>query len=213
MTDKVRDSYDAMADLYTALALGPLGDLNRVPTDRERLAAFAELAGERVGPVADLGCGPGHIVGHLSELGLTAVGYDFSHELIGRARQAFPDFEFHVNDLTTLDLPESSLGGIVARYSLIHMAPHCFGAVFDHWLTLLEANGPVLVSFFAAPSAEAHGANFDHKVETAYMLFPDSVAQVLEDCGFDRIEITMRSPIEGERLLEHGTVLAQKPNV
>lgn len=39
------------------------------------------------------------------------------------ARLASPCSEFHVGDLTSLGIGDSSLAGIVARYSLIHIGP------------------------------------------------------------------------------------------
>lgn len=209
MPDEVGDSYDAMAELYTKLALG---EIDRRPLDRDWLAAFAELAASRDGVVADLGCGPGHVVDHLSELGLTAIGYDLSPGLIVEARREFPDAQFHVGDLAALEIADSSLGGIVARYSLIHMLPSRLGNIFDEWMRVLEPGAPVLVSFFASPSAEAHGAPFDHAVVTAYALFPATIACQLQDAGFADVEVAVRNPFDGERALEHGTILAQKPS-
>ena len=83
MADEVRDSYDAMAEQCAALFLG---DLDRDTTGRDWLAAFAKLAATRNGAVADLGCGPGHVVNLLSGLGLVAVGYDLSPGQIAQAR-------------------------------------------------------------------------------------------------------------------------------
>ena len=138
----VQDCYDAMAERYAAFALG---DLDRVPGDRDWLKAFADLASWHDGPVADLGCGPGHIVNDLSELGVTAIGYDISPGLIAEARRTFPDGDFRIGDLTALDLADSSLGGIVARYSLIHLLPGRIGDTFEAWHRLLEPGAPVLV--------------------------------------------------------------------
>lgn len=72
MTDEVRDSYDAMAERYAELFLT---DLDRDVNGSDWLAAFAKLAANQKGQVADLGCGPGHVANHLSELGLTVSGY------------------------------------------------------------------------------------------------------------------------------------------
>ena len=209
MTTEVRDAYDAMAERYTAHTLG---DLERNTVDRDLLAAFADLAAACDGPVADLGCGPGHVVDHLAGRGVTAIGYDLSPRLIATARRAFPDAAFHVGDHTALDLPASSLGGIVARYSLIHMRPSLLTDVFDGWRRLLQPGAPILVSFFAAASADTHGTAFDHAVTTAYALFPATVAGHLRDAGFDRIDITTRRPHAGERPLDHATVLARHPD-
>ena len=209
MTDEVRDSYDVMAEEYAARFLG---DLDRDTNGRDWLAAFAELAATRNGAVADLGCGPGHVVNHLSELGLTAVGYDLSPGQISEARSAFPDSQFSVGDLAALDNADSSLGGIVARYSLVHMLPSRLGDVFGEWMRVLEPGAPVLVSFFGSSSADAHGTPFDHAVVTAYELFPATIARQLQDAGFTDVEIGTRNPPEGGRPFDQGTVLAKKPS-
>ncbi len=197
-----------MAEIYAALFLTDLdGDANA----RQWLARFAPLAAARDGVVADLGCGPGHVVDYLGTLGLSAVGYDLSPGQIAEARKAFPGEEFHVGDLTALDVADSSIGGIVSRYSLIHLAPASLDAVFDEWLRVLESGGPALVSFFGSRSADAHGTAFDHKVTTAYELFPATVAEQMEKAGFTDVDVGVLPPPEGGRPLDQGTVLARKP--
>jgi len=196
-----------MAARYATLFVG---DLDRDADGRRRLAAFAEMAATRSGVVADLGCGPGHVVDHLHGLGLAAIGYDLSPGQIAQARSAFPDAQFHVGDLAALDVADSSLGGIVARYSLIHMPPSRFGDVFGEWIRVLEPGAPVLVSFFASSSAEAHGSPFDHAVVTAYVLFPATIVRQLQDAGFTDVEFGVCDPSEGARPLDHATVFARK---
>jgi hypothetical protein len=61
------------------------------------------------------------VTNHLSELGLTAIGYDIAPGMIVAAQRGFPNSNFQVGDLTALDVASSSLAGIVARYSFIHM--------------------------------------------------------------------------------------------
>lgn len=208
MTAEVRGSYDAIAEQYAALFLA---DLDRDTSAQDWLAVFAKLAAPRNGAVADLGCGPGHVVNHLSELGLTAVGYDLSPGQIAEARNAFPDSQFHVGDLAALDNADSSVGGIVSRFSLIHMPPSRLSDVFAEWMRVLEPGAPVLVSFFGSSSADAHGTPFDHKVVTAYELFPATIARQLQDAGFTDLEIGIDPPPEGGRPFDQVTVLACKP--
>ena len=208
MTAEVRDSYDAMAKVYAELFLS---ELDRDTNALDWLAAFAKLAATHKGPVADLGCGPGHVVDHLSELGLTVVGYDLSPGQIAEARNAFPDSEFHVADLAALGNGDSSLGGIVSRYSLIHMLPSRLHDVFDEWMRVLEPGAPVYVSFFGSVTPDAHGTPFDHKVVTAYELFPATIAQQIRDAGFIDVEIGVLAPPEGGRPFDRGNVLARKP--
>jgi SAM-dependent methyltransferase len=207
MSDAVRDCYSARAKEYADINLG---DLDRLPLDRECLGAFARLASLGTGVVADVGCGPGHVVHHLAALGVEAVGYDISPAMIDEARRAFPGSKFQVGDLTSLDIADSSLAGIVARYSLIHVAPSRLGDVFRELLRVLEPGAPALVSFFASDSSATHGQPFDHAVATAYALFPETLATEMRRVGFDRFEASTRKPLDGERPLDHGTILARR---
>ncbi len=208
MTAEVGDAYDAVAEQYASLFLN---DLDGDAPARKWLARFAEMAARQVGVVADVGCGPGHVVHHLTGLGLTAVGYDLSPGQVAQARRAFPASEFHVGDLTALDSASSSLGGIVARYSTIHLMPSLLPGVFTEWIRVLEPGAPVLVSFFAASSAERHGSPFDHAVTTAYELFPATIGKQLVGAGFVDVEVDVRPPPDGARPLDQATVSARRP--
>lgn len=208
MTDEVRDSYDSIASEYAKLFID---DLDRDENARNWLARFGALSASQGGVVVDLGCGPGHVVNHLCELGLEAVGCDISPGQIAEARRAFPGLGFYVGDLANMGISDSSIGGIVSRYSLIHLLPSVLHEVFEEWMRVLMADAPILVSFFASPSVEKHATPFDHKVATAYELFPATVAHQLQDAGFSEVEVDIRPPVEGGRPLNHATILARKP--
>jgi SAM-dependent methyltransferase len=92
--------------------------------ERALLAAFAELVQARnAGPVAGIGCGPGHVTAHLHALGPTTFGIDLSFEMVALARRAHPDLRFDEGPMTALDLADGVLGGILASYSIIHTRP------------------------------------------------------------------------------------------
>jgi hypothetical protein len=112
--------------------------------------------------------------------------------------------------LDDLDRADSSLSGIVARYSLIHVAPARLTGVFGEWLRVLEARAPVLVSFFASHSSVTHGLPFDHAVAVAHELFPETVVAEMQAVGFDDFEVSTRKPLDGERALDHETILARR---
>ena len=58
-----REAYDAVASTYADAFRDSLRDR---PLDRAILGVFAEAVRESGGgPVADLGCGPGHVTAHL----------------------------------------------------------------------------------------------------------------------------------------------------
>jgi SAM-dependent methyltransferase len=63
----IRESYDTVAADYTQLVKPP-AELD--PLSRAMPAAFAEsVRAAGLGPVADLGCGPGKVTAHLADLG------------------------------------------------------------------------------------------------------------------------------------------------
>ncbi|MEM7092325.1 MAG: methyltransferase domain-containing protein [Actinomycetota bacterium] len=200
----VSNAYDELAELYTKVNLRGLDH----PTgDREWLERFASevASGGRVG---DLGCGPGHITALLRELGLDAVGYDITPRLLAEARRRFPHVAVHRADIAALPVPDSTFDGIVARYSLIHMEPASLPQVFGEFARVLKPGCPALVPFYAADTAAEHGAPFDHRVVTAYALHADTIAGQMRDAGFVRFEVGGRGPLEGEREMNHATVLA-----
>lgn len=207
VSDAVRDSYDAAAELYASLFLG---ELERAPIAKQTLSDFVELVAGGDARVVDLGCGPGHVVDYLSGFGLQVVGYDLSPEMVARARQAFPNADVRVGDFTALDIEAASVGGIVSRYSVIHLPPSQLDAVFTAWRELLLADAPLLVSFFGARSLEGHAEPFDHKVTTAYALFPATVASELEHCGFSIEDVHTQAIPEGGRPYDDAVILARK---
>src|SRR4051794_1904003 len=100
--DDTRISYDTVAVSYADLLRDSLAG---EPFQRGILALFAELvraAGN--GPVADVGCGPGRLTGHLHDAGLDAFGIDLSPAMIGVARRDHPGLRFEVGSMTALDL-------------------------------------------------------------------------------------------------------------
>ena len=195
-----------MAELYASLFLN---DLDNDHQTVKWLDRFSELAAPQNRPVADLGCGPGGVVNHLAGHGLDAYGLDLSQGQIDQARKAFPDLRFEVGDLTALDVDTGSLGGIVAKYSIIHLAPDALAGVFAEWHRALNDGAPLFVSFFGSRSADSHGLAFDHKVATAYELDPATIGRLLGTAGFVEIQIEATAIPEGGRPFDHTTILAR----
>src|SRR6476620_9558235 len=114
-----RTSYDTVAASYAHQVRNLMAE---APYERAILALFADLVhAAGGGPVADVGCGSGRITAHLRELGIDAFGIDLSPRMIDVARRDHPGLRFEVGSMTDLDLPDGSVGGVVAWYSLIHI--------------------------------------------------------------------------------------------
>ena len=67
------------------------------------LPLLAPVPGERI---LDLGCGPGQLTAKIAESGAHVVGIDSSPEMIGQARQNYPQFEFKLADATSFAFDE-----------------------------------------------------------------------------------------------------------
>lgn len=204
-----RAAYDAIAAQYAELFSNVLETL---PMERALLAAFAELVqGHGAGPVADIGCGPGHVTAHLHALGLTTFGIDLSSEMVALARRAHPDLRFNEGSMTDLDLADEVLGGILASYSIIHTPPQQLPAVFTEFQRVLAPGGHLLLGFFAGNDPLAQ--EFDHKVTLAYRWSPDSLAELLRQAGFIEIARMRREPHENERQFQQAQLLVRKPQM
>ena len=121
LDDSVRDAYDTVAADYSDLLRTALEDK---PFDRAMLVAFAELIKTGgLGPVADLGCGPGHVTAFLHGQGLNVFGVDLSSQMVAIATKDYPAMRFQVGSIRALALESGTLGGITAWYSIIHTPP------------------------------------------------------------------------------------------
>jgi ubiquinone/menaquinone biosynthesis C-methylase UbiE len=59
-------------------------------------------------PVADLGCGPGHIAAHLHGLGLPVLGVDQSAGMLAIGRTRYPGVRLMLGSVLRLGLADGS---------------------------------------------------------------------------------------------------------
>jgi ubiquinone/menaquinone biosynthesis C-methylase UbiE len=188
-----RSSYDAVAADYA--------DANRVslkdrPVDRALLASFAELILAAGGSaVADVGCGPGHVTAHLRHLGLAPVGIDLSPEMIAHARRSYPELTFNEGSMTKLDLPDGSVDGILALYSIIHIPSARLPEVFAEFQRVLSPGGQVLLVFQVRDEPWQLTEWFDQAVTLEYdRLRAEEVTRLLADVGLTVNVRLLREP-------------------
>jgi SAM-dependent methyltransferase len=204
-----RAAYDTVAVDYAEL-IGT--EFVAKPLDRALLAAFAELVrADDVGPVADLGCGPGRVTAHLHDLGLTAFGVDLSSAMVAVARRAHPSLRFDEGSMTALDLADGVLGGIVAWYSIIHTPPERLPLVFAEFHRVLGPGGHVLLAFQVGDGRVHLEQAYGHALSLdAYRLSPDRVAELLSRAGLVVVTRILREP-DGPEKVQQGYLLARKP--
>ncbi|MCV7153989.1 methyltransferase domain-containing protein [Mycobacterium pyrenivorans] len=76
--DTVRDSYDRVADNYVTMVMTTgTGDIRTHPWHKAAIDAFADTVAP-IGPVLDVGCGPGTVTAYLAAQGIEVSGIDLS---------------------------------------------------------------------------------------------------------------------------------------
>lgn len=193
--DLVRASYDAVADTYDGL---DIGDLAPHPWLRAALAAFAESV-RGLGPVLDVGCGPGTVTAHLAGLGLDVSGVDLSPRMIGHARRRYPRLRFEIASATTLGLAPASLGGVLGWWSLFNLPRDVLPGVLAEFRTALVPGGQALIGTHVGDGdvvrTEAYGGV--PVSWTTHLWQPDRLAQLLGDAGLELVA-DLRFPRQSE---------------
>lgn len=202
MTDAgndIRDVYDRQAEAY----------------DRDRSRAFFEArwltrfgdALPRGGRVLDVGCGAGEpIAAWLIAEGFRLTGVDFSEGMLAIARTRWPDGDWRVADMRSLDL-ESRFDGIIAWNSFFHLTPEEQRATLPKLAAHLSPRGRLMVT--VGPQAgEVTGKVGDETVYHA-SLSPAEYAAILEEEGLQLTAFVAEDPgCQG-----HSILTARKGNV
>jgi SAM-dependent methyltransferase len=192
--DEVRSSYDMVAEPY---AKKFFDELSRKPFDRRLLDEFAAALPAR--GVLDVGCGPGHVAGYLSERGLDATGVDLSPAMVEIARRLNPEIPFHVADMRELPAADSSVGGIAAFYSVIHIPRKVVPAVLLEFRRVLILSGGLLVAVHGGSGTITTQDFMGKQVPFEATLFEkDELVDLITSAGFEVTTATIRAPYDFE---------------
>ena len=205
MTDRVRASFDRIAEQYAA---DFADELTRKPYDTERLRAFAARCG--AGPVLDVGCGPaGHVGRFVADLGVRVIGVDLAPRSLSVARCLNdPTLAFVAADMHALPFAAATCAGVVAFYSLIYEANP--SATLVELRRVLRPGGALLVAVHAGQGfqhfAEYKGVPVDVEL---HLHAPEALAAQVTKAGFvvERAETRRPYPFEHatERLYVRAT--------
>jgi SAM-dependent methyltransferase len=210
--EATRSSYDAIAPAYSAEHPDGLGE---GPVETALLTAFAELvrtAGAEA-PVADVGSGPGYVTARLNALGVQAFGIDLSPHMVALAREAHPRLRFQVGSMTSLDVPDETLGGIIALYSTIHIPDAELPGVLAEFHRALRPGGQVLLAFQASEGEHIHMTErYGQDIALDYYFrTPAQIATFLTEAG---LTLAAQARVEptGQQRWGRAFTLAHKPS-
>jgi SAM-dependent methyltransferase len=146
----------------------------------------------------------------LTAAGLVVSGVDLSPGMLGIARAHFPETAFAVGRLQALPYADSSFGGVLAWYSVIHTPPPELPAVFGELHRVLQPRGHLLLGFQAGRGTRRVPHAYGHDIELHAQLHePQQVAEQLRATGFEVVAELTRAP-QRERHPQ-AFVLARRP--
>ncbi|MBA3282845.1 MAG: DUF480 domain-containing protein [Acidimicrobiia bacterium] len=227
--------YDEVAADY---AEHLVDELDAKPLDRWLLERVVELADG--GPVADAGCGPGHVALHLAAAGGDVTGFDLSPAMVAEARRRFGELTFLVGDLTALPPPPERPGGeadaqdasdrpdgshlpgdsyeggwaaVVAWYSLVHLAGSELPPAVALMAGALRPGGWLALAVHVGPEVRRFTEWWGHPVDLTFALHdPLQVLDAVATAGLEDVEWYRRGPYAGVEVeTERLYVLARRP--
>jgi len=205
----VAGSYNQVADEYVARIYD---ELQHKPRDRQLLDRFADSVRE-IGPVCDMGCGPGQVARYLYQHGVQVCGLDLSLEMVVRARRLNPGIDFQQGDMLALDVEDETWAGITAFYSIIHIPRRDVARALRELRRVLQPGGLLLLTFHIGDEVKHLEEWWGYKVSVDFLFFrSDEMDGYLKSAGFEVEEIIERDPYPNvEHQSRRAYIFARKP--
>jgi len=108
-------------------------------------ADFVEALGPK--SVLDAGCGTGRVAIERARRGIDVVGVDIDERLLGVAREKAPQLEWHLDDISTVDLGRQFEVIVMAGNVMIFLAPGTEGLVLKNLARHLAPDGLLVAGF------------------------------------------------------------------
>jgi SAM-dependent methyltransferase len=184
-------SYDQVAADYAERFKDEMDDK---PFDRECLNRLAREVGT-LGPICDLGCGPGQIARYLHRQGADTLGVDISPRMIAEAQRLNPDIPFHQGDMLSLPDADNSWGGIAAFYCIIHIPRERVVDALCEMKRVLKPSGLLLVTFHIGEEIKHLDEWWEKPVNVDFAFYqPEEMEAWLKEAGFELEETLVREP-------------------
>ncbi len=206
----VRSSYDSVAAEYAAEFQD---EMDRKPFDRKMLDWLIEKV-DGLGPICDLGCGPGQVARYLHGRGAEACGIDLSAEMVRQAARLNPEIGFQQGDMLALgNVADDTFGGIAAFYAIHHFSRSEVSRALVEMARVVRPNGVLLAAFHVGCTVVHTEEWWGKAVELDFVFFQTGeVKEWLSAAGFALEEAIEREPYAGvEYGSRRGYLFARKP--
>jgi len=202
-------SYDRVAVEYGERFKDEMDDK---PFDRDCLNRLVREAGE-LGPICDLGCGPGQIARYLHSQGVKTLGVDLSANMIVEAQRLNPEIHFHQGDMLSLPDADNSWGGIAAFYCIIHIPREQIVNALREMKRVLKPGGILLLAFHIGTEIKHLDDWWEKSVNLDFAFYlPTEMASWLKEAGFELLETLIREPnTDMEAATQRAYIFAKKP--
>ena len=202
-------SYDAVAPEYAEKFKD---EMNDKPFDRDCLDRLAREVGD-LGPICDMGCGPGQIARYLHSQGVKTLGVDLSPKMVVEAERLNPEIHFHQGDMLALPDADKSWGGIAAFYCIIHIPREQIVDALRELKRVLKPGGVLLVTFHIGNEIEHIEEWWEKPVNLDFAFYqPGEMESWLKGAGFEVEETLIREPNpEVEVATQRAYLFARKP--
>jgi SAM-dependent methyltransferase len=203
-------SYDQVAAEYAAKFKD---EMDGKPFDRDCLDRLAREVGN-LGPICDLGCGPGQIARYLHRKGVDTLGVDLSGRMIAEAQRINPEIHFHQGDMLALPDADESWGGIAAFYCIIHIPRKEIVDALREMKRVLKPAGVLLITFHIGTEIKHLDDWWEKPVNLDFAFYqPEEMETWLKEAEFELEETLVREPNpEVEVATRRAYLFAKKPS-
>jgi SAM-dependent methyltransferase len=204
-------SYDQVAVEYAERFKDEMDDK---PFDRDCLDRLAREVGN-LGPICDLGCGPGQVARYLHRKGVDTLGVDLSPRMVAEAQRLNPDIHFHQGDMLSLPDADNSWGGIAAFYCIIHIPREQVMDALREMKRVLKPGGALLVTFHIGDEIKHLNEWWEKPVNLDFAFYqPAEMEEWLKEAGYELEETLVREPNPDVEVATRRTyVFARKPKI
>lgn len=205
-----QSSYDQVAAEY---AEKYKDEMDYKPFDRACLDRLMREVGG-LGPICDMGCGPGQIARYLNRQGAGTLGVDLSPLMVAEAQRLNPEIHFHQGDMLSLPDSDNSWGGIAAFYCIIHIPREQVLDALWEMKRVLKPGGILLLTYHIGDEIKHLDKWWDKPVNLNFAFYlPEEMENWLTEAGYELEETLVREPNpEVEVATKRAYVFAGKPD-